>query len=888
MVNNGRLEFEASGANDLPGPVLDELDRVLGLPSSAQDSQVSLLVEVYPKHAVAIWQHVAMCRNLSTAFGGKTMPWLTEPKQLGGYQILETLKSGGMGAVYVAADPKLDRRVAIKTILPALLLLEPARERFDRETKALARLQHPGICTLFERGEEAGLPYMVLELIEGNDLDSLLALSREQERKAVDLSLNPGGPKEDGAAIRTGQRIVGEVVALFEKVARAVDQAHRLQLVHRDLKPANIMVRTDGEPVVLDFGLALHTADGEARLSATGDAVGTWPYMSPEQVDQETIDHRTDVWSLGVSMYEALCLQLPFDAGTRGQLSEQIRVGDPPKLRARNPYVPKSLEIVVATAMAKNPDDRYRSAELLADDLRRVREHRPVLARPVRPWIRLLQWTRRNPAASFLIVSVIVGSWVGLWQYQTSRTNELIAESRRLRSDMLVHGLRLSEARRDELSLYPASPEMIEPMRQWLARHARQLRTSKAFVKEAIRQLSLDPNLSKADRRDHEALLSNHLEELEEFDPVIRGVERRLSWAENLRAASVADHRVAWARARASIKSADGVVASTAYRDHPIDLEPRVGLVPLGIDPVTKLWEFYHLRTAADLTRDTAPAAVAIPQRNESRRLEMTARTGLVFVLVPGGTFLMGTQTDPNKKNYFPVPERDGYEGPVHAVKLAPFFISKYEMTQAQWVRLAASNPAYYQAGKDTKLTRVDGRHPVESVNHPTCVGMLSKAGLELPTEAQWEYACRAGTHAPWSTGRKERSLEGHANLRDLTYASTYEKQGLPRPRHVVPIDDGWVFHAPVGSFQPNAFGLHDMHGNVSEWCLESFGRYDFPVADQTGRRQSPPGYSPRRLTRGGSFSAGSWHVRSGARDVRYPDEATSGQGVRPALKLVP
>jgi hypothetical protein len=219
---------------------------------------------------------------------------------------------------------------------------------------------------------------------------------------------------------------VARTAALFERVARALHVAHEAGLVHRDIKPANIMVTPGGEPVLMDFGLALEES-GRSSLTATGAIMGTPAYVAPEVVDGKigAVDRRTDVYSLGVSLHEALAGRPPFEAPTRSELYHRILSSEAEDARRLNPAVPSDLAVVVATAMAKEPDRRYQTALDLAEDLRRVLSHEPIRARPAGPLVRLHRWSRRNPglAASLaaLVVALAGGLGVSLDLLATSR-----------------------------------------------------------------------------------------------------------------------------------------------------------------------------------------------------------------------------------------------------------------------------------------------------------------------------------------------------------------------------------------------------------------------------------------------------------------------------------
>jgi formylglycine-generating enzyme required for sulfatase activity len=359
--------------------------------------------------------------------------------------------------------------------------------------------------------------------------------------------------------------------------------------------------------------------------------------------------------------------------------------------------------------------------------------------------------------------------------------------------------------------------------------------------------------------------------DIEAFDAGLRkGVEERLAWAGRIEALSISAHLARWDEARAAIANADGVVASERYREQPIELEPQMGLVPIGMNPVTGLWEFYDVRSAAD------PAA--IPRHLADGMLEITGDTGIVLVLVPGGSFLMGAQaSDPDAPNYDA--RSRGDESPVHEVTLAPFFLSRFEMTQGQWKRLSGGEvPSRHHPRVEVPATMrpADWSNPVEQVNWQRAVQLCERQGLDLPTEAQWEYACRAGTSTPFCCPLED--LGRFANLADATAKrhSTWQCE---------PWEDGYVVHAPVGSFAPNAFGFHDMHGNVWEWTRDGTHPYDVAPRPGDGLRGGP--VHRERINRGGSFGNLAELVRSSNRDAVSALQHGTALGLRPSRPLV-
>jgi formylglycine-generating enzyme required for sulfatase activity len=272
-----------------------------------------------------------------------------------------------------------------------------------------------------------------------------------------------------------------------------------------------------------------------------------------------------------------------------------------------------------------------------------------------------------------------------------------------------------------------------------------------------------------------------------------------------------------------------------------------------------------------------------MPARDARGRLVIAGSTGLVFVLIPGGSFRMGaTQLDEDSVPTTPNvdPEALANESPITNVALDPFFISKYEMTQGQWRTVVGKNPSSYVAGATFGTETVTLSNPVEQVSWDDCDSILGRLGLILPTEAQWEYAARGGTTTPRWTGLGKDGLAKAANLADLVFHS---RGGFPSQPYES-WEDGYTLHAPVGAFGANPFGLHDVLGNVWEWCRDGFANYG--AAPDPGDGLRHPTRLRFRSARGGSFFYDASPARSTYRGVNTADFRSNLIGVRPARRL--
>ncbi|MBL6757868.1 MAG: protein kinase [Planctomycetes bacterium] len=315
-------------------------------------------------------------------------------ERIGRYRIVGALGQGGQGMVYEAVDDRLGRRVALK-LLQGRLITETRRRRFQREAEILARIDHHAIAEVLDADFDGEEPFIAMRFVPGTDLAAQVRSARAEA--ATVLPVAPSDLSE-----------LHKVLRFFEGAAHALEAAHGMGVVHRDVKPGNLMVRPDREPVVLDFGLA--TGSDDEALTRAGEGLGTPEYMAPEQIEEGRgpVDARTDVYGLGVSLYEVLTGARPFQGASPHETQASILRDTPPPVDRVHRGLGRSVAAVVSVAMDRDPARRYGSAHAFAEDLRRLRTFEPIMARPPGPAVRLKRWAQRQPALAASLAGVFL------------------------------------------------------------------------------------------------------------------------------------------------------------------------------------------------------------------------------------------------------------------------------------------------------------------------------------------------------------------------------------------------------------------------------------------------------------------------------------------------
>ena len=442
--------------------------------------EVAVLAE-HPEHASELRRllpAIAVLAELSRSGADRGVVPVDVPGGgvLGDFRIVREVGRGGMGVVYEAEQISLHRRVALK-VLPFAAVADPRHlQRFKNEALAAASLDHPHVVKVYGVGCERGIHFIALQYVEGRSLAELIRERRDgpatvpapvevqdPTRTLAPEATDDAPTAAQKSAVGAGSSRTPADSAYVRRVAEwgiqaaeGLEHAHGLGIVHRDVKPGNLLVDERGELYVADFGLAKLAAD--PGMTGTGDVLGTLRYMSPEQADakHDLVDHRSDVYSLGVTLYELLTLTPAFDGTDRQDILSKVTGSDPVSPRKLERHIPRDLETVVLKALEKDPDRRYQSAKELADDLRRFLNHEPVRAKPATLAQRARKWGRRHPAVvrSALLVLVLVAagsslsSWL-VWREKGRTADALAAETAaRTRAD---EEKRIAQAVRDFL-----------------------------------------------------------------------------------------------------------------------------------------------------------------------------------------------------------------------------------------------------------------------------------------------------------------------------------------------------------------------------------------------------------------------------------------------------
>ncbi len=770
-----------------------------------------------------------------------------DERSVRGYHLAERLGEGGMGVVYRATRVGVPNRPVALKLVRAGLGHRAAADRLAAERELLARMDHPNICRILDAGlDSTGQPFFAMELAEG------LPMPAACEARGIPLRAR---------------------LELFLAVCRGVRHAHQRGVIHRDLKPANVLVtEEDGHavPKIIDFGIAkaLDVVDLGLLDAPTGvDLAGTPDYVAPERFVEPTpaLDARVDVYALGIMLHELLVGTHPYRdrlaaAGSIVEVATIVKSLHPLRPSAHRKAlrraagrrggsktsgaedVTRDLDAVVVRACARDPEVRHPSVDALIEDLELYLRGAAPRTRPPGLVPRVAGVVRRHRIAwlvGLLLLTMFLGAAMTV-------TSSLVDARTRLAA-----AIDARERTRDQTGVLRARALVERARVAWPGPGdlAAQLASIDQWFLDAERLVGgggLDASPAWSELRRWRARLDRRRAILEETWPLW---ERLADWP----------------------------------RAHGIErrLPPQVGLVPLGIDLdrqsregdwLTEIWVF-AVGGTGEIPVWVDDVGRPIPYGTPGRA-ELTDDSALLLLLLPGGTYLRGSQrVDPTAPNYDPdgwVDLRPGYarerEQPPVWTTLSPFLIGKTEVSNHHYDEYctiaAADRPDFFGSPHYGRA-----RQPVAGVRWAEARAFCHFFGLELPTEAQWEFAARAGTDTPLWTGA----------LADGGWRRAWLKSTA----------DSWthpIATAPGGPF-PNWWGLHNTMGNVHEWCLELF----LPTLEDAPADGSAPEFlqdDNHRAIRGGSWHTPEREARSSHRCKAVATDSISVRGFRAARAL--
>jgi WD40 repeat protein/tRNA A-37 threonylcarbamoyl transferase component Bud32 len=450
---------------------------------------------------------------------------LAEGSIFGRYRIEREIARGGMGIVYEAIHVMLEKRIALKVLSVRSMADAGHLERFFREARTAAGLHHTNIVPVFDVGQVCGMPYYAMQYIEGRGLNEIPPYSKADKKAETTESINdPLRSIPAGISDRTENHFRW-VANIGIQAAEGLAYAHERKVVHRDIKPSNILLDKEGVVWITDFGLARRIEDPE--MTHSGTLAGTPRYMSPEQAQASThpVDHRSDIYSLGVTLYELLTSRPVFEGKTPLEVISQILTREPVAPRRLNREIPSDLATIVMKAMAKAPGDRYQSAQELGDDLNRWLKLEPIRARPIGPVGRTVRWCRRNPrlAAVTAVALTIILALSGIYYARLMKENAKTLKAFVRESD----ARRRADAARRQAEIAEQQAKTASDLSQKSQKQAESERNAADFQRNEALYQSYRSSLFAADMSFRAGELNAAKERLALCDPSLRGWEWR-------------------------------------------------------------------------------------------------------------------------------------------------------------------------------------------------------------------------------------------------------------------------------------------------------------------------------------------------------------------------
>jgi len=837
-------------------------------------------------------------------------------RMIGMYRLDKKLGQGGMGAVFRAVHTKLDKVVAIKVMSRHGMLDNTAVERFEREMRAVGRIEHPNVVRAMDAGEADGYHYLVMEYVEGQDVSQLVKAN--------------------------GPFSIAHACEIIRQSALGLHEAHALGLVHRDIKPSNLFLTTKGVVKILDLGLARLSesqATNHELITQSGLCMGTPDYMAPEQwVSARDVDGRSDFYALGCTLYHLIVGHPPF--GTKENLSLGNKVlahtsGIVPDIRLLCSNFPEGLKPVLDRMLAKDRNKRYETGVEMAEALEPFCVPLPGAEEVSASEVALPRPNANTPnPPNFRKLTTAFAYWGG--------GLALLAVTA-----FIIIRVTDPNGRVTELHVPSGSTIMVgqvDPNDSTSKPAKSRAKPDKSRAKPD----SAKPEIAKADgagAKPDTSLVKAGLQ---------NGADTVIGTGPKPNATTNQPNDVATSNDGDSPKTQDKKVAASGVEgdsgtdpigpvtptvaatnpttpDHPevtgepSDMPPKVTIVALNpaVNPgtlVPKIIPAVFLKLPSE--SDTIADQQAAWSRELKRPTTKSNTIGMPFVLIPPGEFDMGGRsTIPgNGATETGTSQSRAAEFPRHHVKISrPFALGQHEVTVAQFRQFVAATHYKTIAERETATGRalseglkqkqrqrlpifswqftgelpVDENQPVTNISWydavAFCEWLSQKEGLtyRLPTEAEWEYSVRAGNGAI-TDGSKE-SLElirQEANISDASGSRAFGEIGVVSQAEAANWDDEFPAQAPVGQFAANALGLHDLSGNVAEWCGDRFGAEYYATSPLENPRGPLNGSS--RVVRGASWQSPTVDCRPEFRSDAVPNQAQLNVGFRVVQELQP